>query len=847
MSNSPEDLLKNSDFLFMPFGSDWNFDKHITISFADGVYDHIKVAIQKAAALLKTYTQLEFEYVESGSSADITINQQYGMTMPSGLTKYGEANPTTWVEDFWWPGTVTFNSEFFEHPSWGFEGSLLNYTAMHELFHVLGAGHTDNLVFFNTASLSIMSYWFQHDPLGPGMIAPSTYSSLDILSLQAWYGAKGATNQLANQYTFTDTSVFKTIYDVGGVDTIDVSALSGTVFLDLRPGFVSQQGDKSIFGLAFSGDVIQAAIDRQWWNDSNASNLDTRIENAIGSMQADRIIGNSADNLLLGLAGDDFIYGGNGSDTLVGGQGNDHIVGNFTNVPSGAIDANYAASISAYSFEDVLGEIDTADYSTAYAGNAGMTSGITVDMRLSTEQVTNDGFGDKDTLVSIERIVGSAGRDVFYMGGTLKHVVGGGDFDFVSFVASKAAVEIDLNQAAQSGGLAEGVTLTDIQGARGSVYNDTIYLKDGELTRGWGDKGNDTIFSGLTDSGGWGGDGNDTFFHMGGNSFFHGEAGTNDLNLSLVDDGFTFDMRNATGKVRKIGSPSGSTDDVTFTGVQKVVASVGDDTFLLKNNVMNGVIDGGDGIDTLDFSWSSASIGVNFWINLVQTGNGLTKLATVTNVERVYGGSAGDFFAAGGIADYFHGNGGNDTFFGGGAIDTFYGGTGVDIADYRNSLSTGVTIDLNQPVQSGGLANGDKLYDVESIVGSPKDDNLTNRQDVGGNNSTIDGLGGHDTIHLYGIGATARGGDGNDLIYKEIGASQKLYGGANNDQFIFASSFQNATIYDYNTDDIIKVSSTAGLSIEIDGSKAILHQGSDMLTILGSAASSLTMDDIFLV
>ena len=109
----------------------------------------------------------------------------------------------------------------------------------------------------------------------------------------------------------------------------------------------------------------------------------------------DTVIGNEADNHLYGGNGDDIIYGNGGNDVLVGGQGNDLLDGGWG--------------------------YDIADYSSDPAG-------IHADLAwLGRTQNgwyshTTDGWGTQDTLVDIERVVGTPFMD--FMG------AGQGDMTF---------------------------------------------------------------------------------------------------------------------------------------------------------------------------------------------------------------------------------------------------------------------------------------------------------------------------------------------------------------------------------------------------------------------------------
>jgi len=109
------------------------------------------------------------------------------------------------------------------------------------------------------------------------------------------------------------------------------------------------------------------------------------IENIIGSGQADRLTGDAGNNTLSGGGGDDLLLGGDGLDELLGGLGDDTLNGG-----AGA---------------DVLNGgdgIDTADYSAT-------SNAVTINLSNGTGL---GGEAQGDTLISIERVVGSSGDDM---------------------------------------------------------------------------------------------------------------------------------------------------------------------------------------------------------------------------------------------------------------------------------------------------------------------------------------------------------------------------------------------------------------------------------------------------
>jgi serralysin len=101
------------------------------------------------------------------------------------------------------------------------------------------------------------------------------------------------------------------------------------------------------------------------------------------------------------------------------------------------------------------------------------------------------------------------------------------------------------------------------------------------------------------------------------------------------------------------------------------------------------------------------------------------------------------------------------------------GGTGIgsDTA-YYSSEKTGAIINLLDQTLNAGSADGDMLFNFESIFGS----NIAADNITGGNgNETILGNGGNDILNGSGGGDTMRGGAGTDTLNGGTGADKFQY------------------------------------------------------------------------
>ena len=365
-------------------------------------------------------------------------------------------------------------------------------------------------------------------------------------------------------------------------DTLSYEGSSAGVRVNLATASVSG-GDAE-------GDEIE--VERDKYDHDNDADTDEKdvstLEHVTGSDHADRLIGDHRSNTLKGGKGDDTLRGGtdawndpNAGDTLIGGPGADELDGGSSKYlgNDGAVGGTGDAA-------DVEHK-DTASY-------AGAMSGITLDLD-SGRGTRGDAKGD--TLISIEKIMGSSYDDVFIASEEVDVIDGGNETDgkedkgdTVSYELSFEPVTVDLTQQVQSTdatvndeeSFAYGDDLTNIENVTGSAYNDKLTGDDGDNTLTGdsgrdeliGNAGKDTLLGGadrdtLTGNDGDdmldGGAGADTLTGGDGKDTFIGGAGDDDLDGTDTDDAidiFVFSPKDGRGNDIIINfDPTGQTED----------------------------------------------------------------------------------------------------------------------------------------------------------------------------------------------------------------------------------------------------------------------------------------------
>ncbi len=258
-----------------------------------------KNLVRTALSHIQTFLNVTFQEV-SDTVADAMIS--FGIGQLDSLDTYTSGISSTFVAPSgsgpisYWDAYAVYDSDWFDLDS-------INLV-LHEIGHALGLDHPFDATLLDPAydnnHYTVMSY--DNDPMsGTRNNAMMLY---DIYALQyIWGAADYATGN--STYNGAGSYDVRVVWDTGGTDTFDASAITHAVTLDLREAHFSTFGSYQDVAIAYG----------------------VNIENAEGGSGDDTIFGNPLGNILTGHAGNDIIRGGAGNDTLNGIRGRDHLYG----------------------------------------------------------------------------------------------------------------------------------------------------------------------------------------------------------------------------------------------------------------------------------------------------------------------------------------------------------------------------------------------------------------------------------------------------------------------------------------------------------------------------------------
>ncbi|ALI06119.1 hypothetical protein AO356_04735 [Pseudomonas fluorescens] len=457
--------------------------------------------------------------------------------------------------------------------------------------------------------------------------------------------------------------------------------------------------------------------------------------------------GNDSDNIITGGSGNDILHGGGGADQLIGGVG-----------------------------YDVAGYIDSKE-------------AVTINLKTG----VHSGIATGDTYTGIEAIRGSNFNDIFVGDGSGMDFDGGAGIDTVDYSGSTAGVNVDIRTGtgtAGTGGDAEGTILANVETVIGSAFNDVLsagpytVIPTVRLEGGAGDDiyninlgltpyiieqaggGNDEVrVSVLNANGtvlaanverltyvgtgaftGYGNDSDNIITGGSGNDILHGGGGADQLIGGVgYDVAGYIDSKEAVTINLKTGVHSGIATGDTYTGIEAIRGSNFNDTFVGDGSGMD--FDGGAGIDTVDYSGSTAGVNVDIRTGTGTAGTGGDAEGTIlANVETVIGSAFNDVLSAGPYT----------------VIPTvrLEGGAGDDIYNINLGLTPYI-------IEQAGGGNDEVRVSVINASGTVLAANVERLTYVG--TGAFTGYG-NDSDNII------TGGSGNDTLYGGAGADQLIGG-----------------------------------------------------------------------
>ena len=419
---------------------------------------------------------------------------------------------------------------------------------------------------------------------------------------------------------------------------------------------------------------------------------------------------------LSGSGFDDELTGNNGANTLDGGKGRDKLIG-------GAGNDTYVTDGVDTITENANEGTDTVQSSVTYTLGANLEN-LTLTGTANTSATGNDlantltgnsGANKLDGGTGNDTMLGGSGNDTYIVDSSSDRV-----FETRTASATTDAGGMDLVQSSVSYSIVgstngrqfiENLTLTGtaaINGTGNDLAN-RLTGNDGNNTLSGG-AGNDTLTGNAGNDRLDGGAGNDAMLGGSGNDTYIVDSSSDRIfettTASATSDSGGLDLVQSSVSYSIAGSTNGRQfiENLTLTGTaaingtgndlaNRLTGNDGNNTLsgglgndILQGGAGNDTLNGGAGVDFADYSNATTAITANLSLTTAQNTVGAGS-DTITNIEGLIGGSAGDTLTGNSSNNRLYGRGGNDTLTGGAGSDWFVFDTAPNATSNKDTIT----------------------------------------------------------------------------------------------------------------------------------------------------------------
>lgn len=596
--------------------------------------DPMKDAVRDILGSISKFTNINFTEAPTNSSAVM----RFGRAEKDGIAGWGyypagsvavgagDASGDVWINPNTWD---TYQ-----------KGALGYQLLLHEIGHALGLNHAfegPNPLTGqeNNKRYTVMAYDWD--------LITESYMLYDVAALQEMYGVRNtATGN--DIYTLTNWPRASTIWDGGGIDTLDASSMTSAVTLKLGEGEYSSVSADRNLAIAYG----------------------TVIENANGGSGNDTIYDNAANNVINCNGGDDKVYCGAGNDTINGGAGVDTLYyayarSGFTinqidaatlKLSQAQIGVDLISNIEKFSFAGVMYTLsqmlaaavpdDGSGGGGGGGGGGGNTPAVGVDIAWQNQVYNADSIAQGQADISGSDLGKPKVTDTLF---TFDRV--DDDHLIVAVLSAKGPKNLTFTAPDEGidisfAGISTKLNVT-LDGGQGDDTVTLSTLMSGSKVLLHGDGGNDNLSGSAGNDKIYGDAGNDILLGLGGNDDLRGGAG-NDIIVGgagndRIEGGIGNDILDG-GLGNDTILVNGGNDTVVFSVLDKKIDTVqgfsvtgADASKIDVSDVLSGYDPLADSLSDFVRITASGKSNANLFVNSDGVGNDWVKVAVFTDTD----------------------------------------------------------------------------------------------------------------------------------------------------------------------------------------------------------------------